>query len=284
MRGVRFYVNQATGSDTLDAGRGESASKPFKTIQACVNYVCDNYNVSRYTATIQIAAGTYNETVSIGGYNRGTGSLCLSGASRESVIINAENRQGILVNNSYCTIQHLTVNFSRTINAIANSFSTGIGCLSSTVSLSDVSIQWNCAENFESDAQVYGWCLRAADASNVTINNKCYITSNDFRSSPACDMIIEQSSSNIYVSGSNTSDGISGIEFNGNCSNVLNVYNSIFGINNAFTYDPAISGTVTGRRYNVADGGGISTGNKGEEVFPGTIAGYVEASTYSWYS
>ena len=284
MRGVRFYVNGTTGSDTLDSGRGESASKPFKTIQAAVNYVCDSYNVSRYTATIQIAEGTYNETVSIGGYSRGTGTLCLSGDSRESVIINAENRDGIRINNSYCNIQHLTINFSRTTDTTVNLFPTGIACSASTVDMSDVSIQWNCAADFEAQGTVYGWCLRVFRSSTVTISNKCYIRSNDLRSSPACDLIIAQASASITVQGSNTSNDISGIEFNGNCSNVLNIFNSLFGLNNSFIYDPIMSGTVTGRRYKVADGGGIATGGKGEEFFPGTIAGTVDASTYSWYS
>ena len=39
----------------------ESADKPFKTIQACVNYICDTYNLSRYNAYINVSAGTYEE-------------------------------------------------------------------------------------------------------------------------------------------------------------------------------------------------------------------------------
>ena len=46
-RTKKFYVDKSTGSDTLDDGRGESESKPFKTIQACVDYVTSNYNLNK---------------------------------------------------------------------------------------------------------------------------------------------------------------------------------------------------------------------------------------------
>ena len=58
-----FYVNGASGSDTLDAGRGESTGKPFKTIQACVDYVCENYNIGPYNMVINVSAGTYIENI-----------------------------------------------------------------------------------------------------------------------------------------------------------------------------------------------------------------------------
>lgn len=59
-----FYVNRETGSDTIVDGIGESSSKPFKTISACVKYVTDNYNIGTYTAYINISGGTYKEALS----------------------------------------------------------------------------------------------------------------------------------------------------------------------------------------------------------------------------
>ena len=80
--GVKSYVNQATGSDTLDTGRGESASKPFKTIQACLNYIGNNYNIGGYTAKIIVSPGLYDR-ISIPKFNSTTGTLIISGDSTD---------------------------------------------------------------------------------------------------------------------------------------------------------------------------------------------------------
>lgn len=77
-----FYVNQATGSDTLDTGRGESASKPFKTIQACLNHIGNNYNIGSYTAKIIVSPGLYGR-ISIPKFNSTTGTLIISGDSTD---------------------------------------------------------------------------------------------------------------------------------------------------------------------------------------------------------
>ena len=86
-----FYVNQATGSDTLDTGRGESADKPFKSVQACVNYVSSNYNLYIYNCTINITPGDYckNQRLVLPLYTKSTGRIILSGNgdSPEDVII-----------------------------------------------------------------------------------------------------------------------------------------------------------------------------------------------------
>ena len=72
-----FYVNGESGSDTLDAGRGESTSKPFKTIQACIDYVTSNCNLNRYSIGIRIYPGIYNEQLKLGDFSRTTGYITL---------------------------------------------------------------------------------------------------------------------------------------------------------------------------------------------------------------
>ena len=67
-----FYVNQVTGSDTLDAGRGESVGKPFKTIQACLDYVTSNYNLNSHNIGIRIYPGVYDEQLELGEFSRTT--------------------------------------------------------------------------------------------------------------------------------------------------------------------------------------------------------------------
>ena len=72
-----FYVNGAAGSDTLDAGRGESVGKPFKTIQACIDYVTSNYNLNSYSIGIRIFPGIYEEKLKLGDFSRTTGYISL---------------------------------------------------------------------------------------------------------------------------------------------------------------------------------------------------------------
>jgi hypothetical protein len=60
-----WYVNASTGSDTLYDGTSPTVSGPhgpFKTIAKATATVF-TYGPSVYTATVQIAAGTYNEAV-----------------------------------------------------------------------------------------------------------------------------------------------------------------------------------------------------------------------------
>lgn len=44
-KNLAFYVDASTGVDTLDEGRGLSASKPFKTIRTAIEYIANNYNL-----------------------------------------------------------------------------------------------------------------------------------------------------------------------------------------------------------------------------------------------
>lgn len=70
---VTVYV-ATTGSDTTGDG---SVSKPFKTIQKAVDSI--PLHLGGYTATIDIANGTYNERVAIQGFTSGTLAVGVSG-------------------------------------------------------------------------------------------------------------------------------------------------------------------------------------------------------------
>lgn len=76
---TNFYVNKshASASDTLNEGRGLSASKPFKTIQACINYIATNYNLSNFNVNVLVAGGTYTENISLPPYTATTGTITI---------------------------------------------------------------------------------------------------------------------------------------------------------------------------------------------------------------
>lgn len=72
-----FYVNGTTGSDNLDEGRGESADNPFKTIQAAIDYVTENFNLATYTITLSVKAGVYDERLTLRQYQTSGGDIII---------------------------------------------------------------------------------------------------------------------------------------------------------------------------------------------------------------
>ena len=89
-KNLAFYVDASTGVDTLDEGRGLSASKPFKTIRTAIEYIANNYNIGKYTATVYIAAGIYREDINLPKYISTTRYIYLCGIDedRGQVVIN----------------------------------------------------------------------------------------------------------------------------------------------------------------------------------------------------
>ena len=78
-RNADFYVDtdNANASDTIVDGRG-SRALPFKTIQACVNFVTQNYALGPYNVTIHVVEGTYSENLSLPQYTRTSGVILIS--------------------------------------------------------------------------------------------------------------------------------------------------------------------------------------------------------------
>ena len=72
-----FYVDGRTGSDTIDPRRGESAAKPFKTIQAAIDYVTENFNLATYTTTLSVKAGDYDERLTLRQYQTSGGDIII---------------------------------------------------------------------------------------------------------------------------------------------------------------------------------------------------------------
>ncbi len=85
-----IYVNTSTGSDTLYDGTsatvGTGTSGPLKTIRKAVN-VAYGYSPSQYTITIQVAAGTYNESIQTPAY--AGPNLVINGAGSTQTYINS---------------------------------------------------------------------------------------------------------------------------------------------------------------------------------------------------
>jgi hypothetical protein len=107
-----IYVNTATGSDSLydgtSASVGTGTSGPFKTIGRAISAAW-SYAPSQFTITIQVAAGTYNESVST---PQSAGpSVIINGASAASVTVIASGSLSCFVSQgpNFLTAQNVTV-------------------------------------------------------------------------------------------------------------------------------------------------------------------------------
>ena len=75
---LNLYVNKnsANASDTIEDGRG-TQDKPFKTIQAAVNFATQTYAFGAYNGNIYIATATYEESVRLPQYTSTSGVIIL---------------------------------------------------------------------------------------------------------------------------------------------------------------------------------------------------------------
>ena len=281
-----FYVNGASGSDTLDAGRGESTGKPFKTIQACVDYVCENYNIGPYNMVINVSAGTYIENIVIPEIARTTGGLYLWGHSETDTIIET-------VDNA--PRQSSTITASRFSSVDIRRFT--IRALDSKIApdLSNVYVDAIAVEQYANvdirECRLEGYQSIASDDIDL---NRIRVASVSGALSLYAPMTIRG------ILDSTKSSLITGmVAYTGGTIYFLGDTNTYqFEISGDFIYTvnanggtiarnvntlPVITGEATGRRYYCAEGGHINTVGGGVEYFPGSIVGTVQDATYSWY-
>jgi hypothetical protein len=108
--GPSLFVNASTGSD---GNTGGSATSAFSTITACVTYFQRNYDSQG--ATINIAAGIYNEQVQVESLSRGfVQDISFVGAGSSSVTVKAPNGGNCFFLDDYgtCALQGLTLSGS----------------------------------------------------------------------------------------------------------------------------------------------------------------------------
>ena len=284
-----FYVNGETGSDTIVDGIGESSSKLFKTISACVKYVTDNYNIGTYTAYINISGGTYKEALSFGGYSRSTGNIVLrplADTGRVTIQNPDVNAITFAIQDGTYTLQDIDViNNVSTSNVVRDS--TVATCLYvnnyASVLCLDCGFYFNVSATNKPAAfngrmlwgGVFGTLNLQGNTTIKATNSYGLILNAAFTSGSA----------RIAFFGSNTQTYC---YISGDYSNVISTSNAFISANTNGPLSDVIvttpgGETCTGRRYRAEAGGAIDTVGGGPEFFPGTEAGSVDSSTYSWY-
>ena len=268
----QYYVNVATGSDTLDNGRGESASKPFKTLKAALNHAVTTHNLGLYSVFVNVAEGTYSEgDLTLPAFTTSTGSIIIRGASqsvRDTTIIHS--RLILSFSNRY-VFQHITIKMKD-----ASSYYYGVNAEQGNIDLYDVTFD---GRNFiPSNATSTSYLIRctggkvrvwASDNSDL-VGIKCLVSSN----APLTGIIGLSNSGTMEIAADITVVGdITVNQF------ISATTGSKFSRGSSILTYPgrlaviSATGTVTGKRYSVNGNSVVATSNGGPEFFPGTIAG-----------
>lgn len=269
-----FYVDIAKGSDDVVDGIGESEAKAFKTIQAAVNYVCDNYNIGRYNAIINIAEGDYTgqtSELSIGECNRSTGSLQIRGIhDRASRVILPHVK---VATNAYCELHDVTLAGH---NVSANSWGALVYCDGGTLyRMRDVVFDMSAIT--EDSGTMYG--LAALSGGSIYIyasqdrDEKTGINIRCGQYQPPAVLWALNKGTITLTADINVEDDItvkSAFAY-AQTGGTIQVTSTSFA-NPGRTAQVNLNGhTVTGKRYHVADMSIISAG--GPNFFPGTAEG-----------
>ncbi|MNH83813.1 hypothetical protein D3C73_362170 [compost metagenome] len=158
---LTYYINASTGSDSND---GLSASTAFQTIKRAIDLIPQIIN---HSVTINIASGTYNETVNLNGY-LGYGNLSLQGAN---VVASTHNVIGFVANHCTCRL---------VINGFNVSASTGIiiaGCTRVIVTQCQRTVSNGVGIQFYASLGSVTNCLFSNAAGAISVNDQSTIYS-----------------------------------------------------------------------------------------------------------
>ena len=294
-RNTSFYVDagHAAASDTLDEGRGMSAALPFKSIQACANHICENYNVGPHFATINVAPGEYGP-VTLGDFSRSTGQISIVGNTSEARPVIKQTGAGFAVTcqgGSWALVK-MDLEWERDFTGVTGSSGIYNGCLQ--VTGGSVNVQGCYAKMRQTGVNSSGrnrscFCFLASSGGVITLEPHkwealiagVFADPDHFRrhalAAEGGEINLASSSSEEALNGVISATG-SWTEF-AHASAKGSIQRSV-AFATAFSFSASASNT--GKRYACSSGGSINTANAGAEFFPGSEAGTVEASTYSW--
>lgn len=267
-KNMNVYV-APTGSDTNDPGRGLSETKPFATLQAAVNFVADNYNLSIYPVVIHMAAGDYcqaNRSLLLPRYTSSTGQITITGPTDDpaDVIIDyVRNRYESVYTFKNLTIKGIT---SKTNAAVYN-----IQADAGTVYLINVDLDSSALDN------VSGIATNIYAAGGI-----CWIPAT-LGEDPNGVRFLPRSSQNYLIRVDKGAVYINAdISVARECS-LVNATVSVqdgglISMTESTSNDnpgrfPIFTGNVTGKRYLAMTNGIINVRGNGPDVFPGTEAG-----------
>lgn len=270
-----LYV-ATTGVD--GPGRG-TASAPFRTIQFAVDYLAENVNVASFQARIHVAAGTYEESLSLREYDRVAGSASIIGHGQ--VIISSDGLAPyftLSADGGAWSLYNLRVVQSGVASA---SETGGVSAIQARGGATSLRLQ-NVAVEIEQavpSMPALG-AITASSSAIVIISDGCSILAEKSAQGGdnCCHALIAMGNADIELAW----DATAQLNIQGDYAVVAWAQSSGL-INRSVVQMPAIAGSATGARYRCDTSGGINTYSGGAEYFPGSAEGSADATTFSWY-
>lgn len=256
---LNLYV-ATTGSDS--ANTGLSSGSPFLTIQHAVNVALNNYDAGGYTITINIAAGTYTEAVTVAGQLPGSvanpSSLVVKGASSSTVTLTFASAPPFTATyGGAAQISGMTVTCTGANLAAVQAERAGVITIGSDVVVNSTGGGSATALNAHIHAEI-------DISANMTIGN----FNGTSPLAASLGGVVALNGIGITITGTVTSS--SGFA-------AVSQLGAIYALGDTFT-----GGTVTGPRYSADTNAVINTGGGGASYFPGSAVG--TTSTGGQYS
>ena len=285
-----FYVdkNSAAANDTIEDGRG-TQEKPFKTIQACVNFVTQNYALGMYNVYIYISGGNnssesnYDENVLLPEFTRTTGSIYICATDFE----HAPKIRTLFVTGGTWVAQRINIEFNGTDPQ--DGYTTYAYVVRVNGATANLTIQGcNIYAAYVDDTPQNRYVLIA-----IAVQSRSRLgfqPLKNYQTSITCEKGNATVARMMEVSNSNMSLPRSRVEYDATtytilCSGqvdvILNAYtNAVITVDGASPYEMVFSGNITGKKYQLkyysyAD---MPTGG-----LPGTIEGTADANTFCIY-
>ena len=289
-----FYVDTATGSDTLTEGIGETVSKPFKTIQACIDYVTNNHNLNSNAVGIRILPGTYNESLKLGEFTRTTGYISIYPHEDDySVTIKSNNAHTILVTGGVWYVRRCVI--ENNVTAINDDSDYFLSCVAATengtIRLEGCDINQSYTGAAPSGnvvelrtLSVYG--TSATIQFETTTGTRNCLRFHKGNSTALSVLFCERGGTMQCISSQNSQDYVT-IYCEGEATRFLVLNNGKFyviGGAKYYTKFDIVSGkSVTGQRYRLITNSLCDTASQGQDYFPGDTEGSIETATYCVY-
>ena len=289
--GTEFYV-ATNGVDSTADGRGRSADKPWRTISYATQTLAKNYNISTKVVHINIAAGTYNESVSLPLLNRTTGYVVLRPMNNNANVTIAvtTNAGAVCVNHSGGAWELQNINVSLTLQtASSTSFPALVYSSDSSgylrLSRCNFTVTDSTSGTTATNARLL-WC----GGGHIVVNNyNAFTETNEETHWNRTGSNIEHlewiyvENSGVFELQRRSDSGSKNIVVSGNFEHFVTcLFNGLLryvGNGNPITF----SGSGTGMEFLCTTGGAIMTGGSNSaNWFPGSTEGYANTSKGAW--
>ena len=288
---LSLHVDSTSDGDSIVSGRG-TAAKPFKHIQACIDYATQKYSLGTHYVYVIVHPGYYDERIYLRDYaTSGGGCVLTASDTSNKPVIRYTGSSGHYTSldcgNSTWTVEYFKIVNNPVDSGQSPSSGQLFPYIVTTKENGRVVIR-SCDCEFE--------CLDSGDNSrlymimfsgNITFSPGMSATTLRYHKGTAGSLVVlNADGANISIAGTFNNDLVVDVPCQGDCTVFASAtHNGFLGARGAgsrfITFVVASGQTCTGKRHSVGTGSGM-TNNRGND-YPGDVAGTVQSETYSWY-